>query len=318
MSLETKLRQFYYGLIASLNLFKNWYEVSYSFYKGKDKIFIRLKDGSEGYCDRKCVEALYSLKVKYKVNLNLHFENGKLYCNGKEVSTRTYGEILFSCTGWEKDNNLWYNTQYDVKAVVAAASFLEVFRLNDYATYSVEGREVVDIGANVGDSAIYFAKRGAKKVYAFEPLPSIYEIALKNVKVNNVDDRVVLFNAGVSDKDGVMKVPLSVDVDESIVFKPNEKGGEVEVPVYSLDRIVKEIVKDPYLLKMDCEGCEVNVILNSSDNALKSFDKIIFESHSNASKLIKRLKSLGFNCTWKEADPITLKKELSMVYCEKT
>jgi FkbM family methyltransferase len=40
---------------------------------------------------------------------------------------------------------------------------------------------VIDVGAGVGDTAILFALRGAKKVIALEPFPSLYEEALINI-----------------------------------------------------------------------------------------------------------------------------------------
>ncbi|MGC9178548.1 MAG: hypothetical protein ACP5G6_09135, partial [Conexivisphaera sp.] len=41
----------------------------------------------------------------------------------------------------------------------------------DYHWLSVEGRRVLDVGASIGDTAIYFSLRGAMEVVAFEPYP---------------------------------------------------------------------------------------------------------------------------------------------------
>jgi FkbM family methyltransferase len=165
----------------------------------------------------------------------------------------------------------------------------------------VKGREVVDVGANIGDSSIYFAIKGAKKVLAFEPLPSVYQVALENVKLNNLENVITLINAGVGSKGGVIgviKVPSIIDLDESRGFHATGEG-DVEVPVYSLKRI-REMVKDPYLLKMDCEECEVDVILNSEEI---DFKKIIFEHHASLTNVpYKRFnkKAKGRRiCMWK-------------------
>jgi hypothetical protein len=45
----------------------------------------------------------------------------------------------------------------------------------------VVGRDVVDIGSNIGDTAIYFALKGAKRVIALEPYPSAYQIGRAHV-----------------------------------------------------------------------------------------------------------------------------------------
>ena len=52
----------------------------------------------------------------------------------------------------------------------------------EYIPYS-DGESLIDIGGNVGDTAIYFANKGYN-VLAFEPLPNIYEIANKNIGLN--------------------------------------------------------------------------------------------------------------------------------------
>ena len=57
------------------------------------------------------------------------------------------------------------------------------------------------------------------------------------------------------------------------------------------------MVKDPFLLKMDCEGCEVDIILNSE----LDFDNLIIEQHYfltkvPGKKLIERLKDQRYEC----------------------
>ena len=49
-----------------------------------------------------------------------------------------------------------------------------------YKILDVSNKDVVDVGAALGDTAIYFALKGAKHVYAFEPYPYSYNIAKKN------------------------------------------------------------------------------------------------------------------------------------------
>jgi hypothetical protein len=61
------------------------------------------------------------------------------------------------------------------------------------------------------------------------------------------------------------------------------------------------MVEDPYLLKMDCEGCEAQVILGPERERLRAFEHIIFETHPSITgvsdeKLLASLKELGFEC----------------------
>ena len=54
-----------------------------------------------------------------------------------------------------------------------------VFLENFYGNLPVSGKTVIDIGANIADSSIFFALRGAKKVIGLELFPKNYEMAEK-------------------------------------------------------------------------------------------------------------------------------------------
>jgi hypothetical protein len=61
------------------------------------------------------------------------------------------------------------------------------------------------------------------------------------------------------------------------------------------------MVDDPYLLKMDCEGCEAQAILGPEREKLRAFEHIIFETHPHITgvsneKLLASLKELEFGC----------------------
>ncbi len=48
-------------------------------------------------------------------------------------------------------------------------SIYDVFDCGEYGVLDVSGKVVIDVGASIGDSAIYFALKGARKVIAIEP-----------------------------------------------------------------------------------------------------------------------------------------------------
>lgn len=50
------------------------------------------------------------------------------------------------------------------------------FLKDDYGKLPVVGKTVVDIGANIADTPIYFATHGAKKVICLEPFPKIMNL----------------------------------------------------------------------------------------------------------------------------------------------
>lgn len=47
---------------------------------------------------------------------------------------------------------------------------------------SVESRKILDVGAYIGDTPIYWVLKGAKIVYAVEPVPEHYELLCLNAR----------------------------------------------------------------------------------------------------------------------------------------
>ena len=47
---------------------------------------------------------------------------------------------------------------------------------------AVENRVVLDIGAFIGDTPLYWIRKGASKVYAVEPVPEHYEVLCLNAR----------------------------------------------------------------------------------------------------------------------------------------
>ncbi|WP_231136368.1 FkbM family methyltransferase [Acidianus ambivalens] len=166
------------------------------------------------------------------------------------------------------------------------------FALHEYKFLDVNGKTVVDIGASIGDTPIYFALNGAKKVIGFEPFPKIFLIAKKNIEENGLQDKIIMVNAGCG-YDGKVKIKPELETNAGTLLKDQKDG--IEVPVYSLNTIVKKFdVEEDSILKVDCEGCEYDLFRTAATNALRRFSKIMIEYHYGYKELIKRLKDSGF------------------------
>jgi FkbM family methyltransferase len=181
-------------------------------------------------------------------------------------------------------------------------SLIEIFIEGEYDVSEVlsglKGREVIDVGASVGDSALYFLLNGARKVIAVEPLPKVARCAEENVRLSGATDKVKVLNAALSDEP--VSVPCDYDVFSSGAFSTLKGSGPCRVPGVTLDDLL-DMIDDPYLLKIDCEGCEAQVILGPERERLKAFEHIILETHPHNTgvsdeKLLASLKELGFEC----------------------
>ena len=170
---------------------------------------------------------------------------------------------------------------------------VEHFVEEPYRLTEVRGRIVVDVGAFTGNSAIYFACRGAKKVIAFEPVPETYHLAIENVKLNgfnNIDIR----NEGLSTNEGEVLVDSMVQSHHSFSLVGRTSPTGVKVHTRTLSDVVSELGPDEAVIKLDCEGCEYDLLLKSDDRTILRFGQVILEAHSGTGSVIKRLRGLGY------------------------
>jgi FkbM family methyltransferase len=177
----------------------------------------------------------------------------------------------------------------------------------------VKDKNVVDVGAYVGDSAIYFALRGARKVIAIEPHPGAYEEMSENIRLNNLENIIEPINAGLASKPGRVCVE-DVDVQSTATTYHRPGQCDSEAPVITLSDIIDNYnIDDNTLLKMDCQGCEYDVILNDYER-IKAFKEIIFEYHEDIAgkpyqELLKKL-SNDYNCVL-----VKKNKNYGTIYC---
>ena len=164
----------------------------------------------------------------------------------------------------------------------------DTFVREDYgvpeALSGLRGRDVIDLGANIGDTALYFVMNGARKVIAVEPLPNVAKCAEENVGLSGATDKVKVINATLSYEP--VSVPCDYDVRLSGSFSTLKGNGPCKVPGVTLGDLLN-MVDDPYLLKMDCEGCEAQVILGPERERLRAFEHIILETHPHITGVSK-------------------------------
>jgi FkbM family methyltransferase len=207
-------------------------------------------------------------------------------------------DVIFNHDIWVKVLGWKYNGSYWVKDNIKFKYFydtmLEIFNYNEYGMLNVDGRDVIDVGAFVGDSAIYFALKGAKRVIAIEPHPGAYAEMLENIRLNNLEGVIIPLNAGLAGKPGRIHAE-SVDKEETIgTFHRFSDVGSVEA--VTLDDIVSKFgIREGAVLKMDCEGCEYEVLSAVKPETLRVFDQILIEYHNGYRLLRDILENYGFS-----------------------
>lgn len=217
---------------------------------------------------------------------------GPLYYIGKEntngIATVRFGNVVFKTRHNSLDAFVLY----------------EIWRYKSYGEAEI-GKDdvVVDIGANIGGYAVLAAKSGAK-VFAYEPVPETYQLLSKNIAINNCHT-IKSYNVALGSKKG--ELILNVDSQAAgldSIYQTFLSSEKIKVPSIDLHEIfVQNRLKRIDVLKIDVEGAEYDILLNSSQADLQKIRTIIIEYHDfldhghNKGELKRVLQLSGFKVT---------------------
>ena len=257
------------NLKVVLRTTKNWMQLP-SFYFGRSKGFTaRFRDGE-----------------------TRTYENPSMYFNDaviKYLSQSGIADIREGLVGFV----------YSGRRVLLAGGIdlcaelvLENFVNDQYSWPDVRKKVVLDLGANIGDTGIYFALRGAAKVYALEPYPYSYNMAKENVGLNGMSGIIDVVNEGCSSKEGSIALDPKFRNMGNAVLRPAPNGKRIRMR--SLGWLARRYRLKDAVLKMDCEGYEYEIILNSKAETLRKFGQIMLEYHCGYMNIERKLKESGF------------------------
>jgi FkbM family methyltransferase len=122
----------------------------------------------------------------------------------------------------------------------------------------------MDVGANIGSYTVLSAGVVGAITIAVEPVPSTFESLMRNIAINNLQERVQGCQCGLSERRGSMKFTSGLDTTNH-VLGPNEQAPSVDVGVTTVDELVGKDI--PALIKIDVEGYELPV-LKGAENTL--------------------------------------------------
>lgn len=169
-------------------------------------------------------------------------------------------------------------------------------------SYDFKNKIVFDVGANVGKFSRFFVKRGAVKVYAFEPLRE------NRVKLKRLSARIALVPFALSDENGFATIRVGYEhtgtatLDE-MIGKQNTNYAE-EVSVWPLDEVMEAyLLPPPYFIKIDVEGWELKVLQGGKETIARWKPDLFIELHGatvmdkteNGRTVLKFLEDLGYS-----------------------
>jgi FkbM family methyltransferase len=233
--------------LAARYLFNNWFLLLFKLVLIKLGFNVKLV-ARVGVCNFELSPKVFRCLVRRASRgiVKISCVEGELYINGGRYG-EYHGEWVYdkSCNCYVRNN---------VKFRQIYGTMYEIFDCGEYEPLNTEGRVVVDVGAYVGDSAIYFALRGAKRVIAVEPHPGAFAEMLDNIKLNNMEKVIIPINAGLASR-----LECVENVDTSHAGAIYHKLGDCinAVPAMTLGELMDRFGVNPNdaVLKMDCEGC---------------------------------------------------------------
>jgi FkbM family methyltransferase len=163
-------------------------------------------------------------------------------------------------------------------------------------------RRIIDAGANIGLFTLY-ASRQAKEamIVGVEPFPETFERLSRLIRDNHLENRVKTLRCALGSSEGVRMMlkagPAPSARKQVFHVRPGQAG--FEIPTTTLSQIVRKVDAEIDLLKMDIEGGEYEVILNTPHDDLRRIRRILLEYHGDVKPytteaLFEHLSQAGF------------------------
>ncbi|MDA3854677.1 MAG: FkbM family methyltransferase [Candidatus Woesearchaeota archaeon] len=181
---------------------------------------------------------------------------------------------------------------------------------------------IVDFGLNIGMFTTFALKKGAKKVYSFEPDKENYYLATKNVEMNIPDSTRYKLNndAVIGNNDKTRDFSINVKRNKGAHSLIKKRGRDtITVSCQNINKVLESI--KPTIVKMDIEGGEYEC-LKSLENNFEGVREFIMEfhhahlndipEHKKYNEILNILRGM-FDVV--EARAETKKARVNIVYC---
>jgi len=159
----------------------------------------------------------------------------------------------------------------------------EVWKMKEYETehFTIHPDDViVDIGAHIGTFSVWAAQRAVSgRVISFEPDPENYALLEENKNLNGLSNLFTV-NSAVAERRG--KTRLFTSDYHNMTHSFFEVGARdyFLVDTLSLADILDDYgLEKVHYLKIDAEGAEYQILLNTPAGVLRRIDKIFIEYH---------------------------------------
>lgn len=220
---------------------------------------------------------------KLETALAIHREFSNWYMPVLLLAIESYFHIHRPIT-WRSRSGTTFTTPGDGSSFPVR----EIFLHDEYRLGSLGHgpKSILDVGANVG----VFTLRAAElfpeaRISAFEPSPLAYQQLAQNVRANPALSNIATHRCAVVGSSALHEVqfwidatgsPCSTLIDSAV--RDRAVGRWEKVPTVSLTSVLASAGAVD-LLKLDVEGAEYELLMETSPSALACVDRIVVEYH---------------------------------------
>lgn len=179
-----------------------------------------------------------------------------------------------------------------------------IFFQKIYGQTQANWQTIVDIGANRGYFSLFAAQNLPNaRIYAIEPFATTFQILSKNIHANHFESRIEPLSFAVSLENGHSPFYIGEDLlDNSLLKIVSDKPDTVLVETRSLVSFMDSYSMTHIdMLKMNCEGSEYDILMNTPQTYLQRIHHIRLEYHTPKPELTidvlkAYLENQGFRC----------------------
>ncbi|MEH2430375.1 MAG: FkbM family methyltransferase [Nostoc sp.] len=186
-------------------------------------------------------------------------------------------------------------------------------KLTKYCSQYIDfNKDVIDVGANIGFYSVLCAKRinHCNKVLSIEPTKNAFEKLIHNLKLNEVNLKVISYNGVASNIIGEVEINTVIGKEEysslGAMSHPSisrDSYTSCKVESSTIDSLVEKYSLKPGFIKIDVEGAE-NLVLEGCQKVLTEnhpvilmevSDALLKQNGSSAKGVIDMISSYGYD-----------------------
>lgn len=181
------------------------------------------------------------------------------------------------------------------KAIFLTGTFYDIKALQALKPRINPGAIIFDVGANIGNHAIYFAHHlQAAHIHCFEAMPETAALLRRNVAMNALEDRITVHETGLGERKGKAEVKQFDLQNQGATALGTTAKGSIEIA--SLDTLMRNV--SPDFIKIDVEGMDFAVLKGAKKILTRDMPQLQVEikakNSPDAEEITPWLSSLGY------------------------